>query len=166
MKHIHLEQEFDRRFEWYQDNRREGAYYPAILTLAELENCLEALPKNAQVKWKKRINHEPLTNEIVRLIEPGIAEAIEKIRRIVSFGTRWCFEELTLVLGMRIEIEMALLFLQKRCYLTKHHFRLDELDETIRAIARSRTNERDFRMAVTLYKRNKKLPLRSSWLNY
>lgn len=165
MKYIDLEREFDRRFQWYQDNREAGAYYPAILTLGELENCLEALPKRAQAKWKKLINEESLTKEIVREVEHGVEEAIERIQRIISVGTRWCFEELTLVLGRKIEIEIVLLFLHKRQYFTDHCFLLDDLDAAIMKIAKSKVNERDFRMAVTLNRRNWGLPISSRWLD-
>jgi hypothetical protein len=164
MKRVDLEQEFENRFQWNRDNRPAGAYYPAVVALAELENCLEALPKKAQAKWKKRINEEPLTEEIVREVERGLRIVIERTQRVVSVGERWCFEELALALGWKIEIEMVLLFLQKRQYLTEHDFPLDELDEAIKGIAKSKGNQRDFRMAVSLLRKNWGLPIRSKWL--
>jgi hypothetical protein len=164
MRRPHLEQAFNQRFQWYEDNREAGSYYPAILALAELEDCLEALPKNVQASWRKRINGEPLTGEVVRGVEAGIAEALETVRRIISVGNRWCFEEFSLVLGKMTEVELVLRFLQQRGLLTRHLFPLDELEADLLEIAGSKGNKQDFRMAVTLNKRNWGLPINSRWL--
>ncbi len=165
MKNQDLEKAFDESFLWYSNLMQGGAYFGALSKLAEMENCLPQLSKGLQAKWREQINKEVLSEDAIRELKVEIEKAIEKIRRILSFGTKWEPEELLLVWTIRIQIEMLLHFLNERHEITEHNSSLEEIDEAMLQVAKSKINKQGVQSATALIKRNWGLPISSRWLD-
>ncbi len=164
MKNQDLEETFNEYFLDYTEFIQGGSYFTAVSKLAEIENCLPQLNKGLQAKWKDRISKEVLSEDVIRALKIEIEVAIQEIRRILSFGTKWQFEELIVVWTRRIQIEMILHFLSERHQLTERDFSLEDVDEAMLEVAKSKINKQNLQIATNLMKKNWGLPINSRWL--
>ena len=164
MKNPELEEAFNQSFLEYSYLMQGGAYFGAVSKLAEMENCLPLLSKGLQAKWREQISKEILSEDVIRELKVEIEKAVEKIKRILSFGTKWQYEELLLVWTIRIQIEMLLRFLSERHWLTERNFSLEDIDEAMLEVAKSKINKQNLQIATNLMKKNWGLPINSRWL--
>jgi hypothetical protein len=164
MKSSELEEVFVERLLEYSYLMQGGAYFGAVSRLAEIENCLPLLSKGLQAKWKERISKEVLSEDVLHELKIEIEKAIKKIKRILAFGTKWQYEELLLVWTIRIQIEMLLCFLSERHQLTECNFSLEDVDEAMIEVAKSKINKQNLQIATNLMKKNWGLPINSQWL--
>ena len=166
MKNENLEEAFNDGFLRYSNLIQLGdASFGAVSELATLEHCLPQLSRELQAKWRERISKEVLSEDVIRELKVETEKAIEKIRRILSIGTRWDPDELLLVWTYRIQIEMVVRFLSERRQLTEHDFFLEDVDEDMLRVAKSKTNKQGVQRAIGLIKRNWGLPISSRWLD-
>ncbi len=156
-----LGKELSERFIEYQHFRNEGAYHAALKRLAEISHCIPQLDRPERSKWAERLRKEALTEEIIRAVKDGMEEDAQRIRRIFSHGSVWNDEEILLVLTIRIQIDLALAFLNERAVVT---VATDDIDEQMVHISKTSQNRRSFEVAIKLINANWGLPIRSKWL--
>lgn len=159
-----LEAQLDERFEWYLSLQQTGVHYSALKRIAEIFNCLPKLAGEQQKRWIERVSREMLLHDVVKATEDGIENDAQRIRRILSFGTKWNSDELLLVVQLKIEIEMVIALLNHYSQTVVSIASYKDIDEDIVEIANSKENARAFDMAVSLMRRNWGLPLSSRWL--
>lgn len=131
--------------------------------LAETYHCLSKLDDTAQKKWMERITSESLPSYFTLTIQAGVDKDIERIARILSFGTKWNEDEILLVLQIRIEIGILSVFLNE-LYSYRLKFSVNEIDEELRYLAKTKENKHSFEVAIGLMKKNWGIPIDSEWL--
>jgi len=163
MKNTNLNESFNERLQLYEHLWQEGAPYSAVKRLAEIFYCLPQLDEAGRAKWMDQLWKEALPDNVVQVVVAGIEKDAQRIRRILSVGSKWNDDELLLVLQLKIEIEMLLAFLKRRySHIPSSSF--DDIDEDLTRIARSKENKRDFERAVSLMVKNWGLPIDIKWL--
>lgn len=165
MKSRKLEDAFREWHFLYGEYARAGEYFAAVSHLAEMENCLPLLSRRSQAEWRARIDNEPLPADVVNALAAQMDGEIQRIRRILAFGTVWNHDELLTVCTTRIQIELLLDFLNKRGQLAGPEFTPDDVDEDMTRIARSKENRQALGIAVNLIRKNWGLPITSRWLD-
>jgi hypothetical protein len=162
-----LEETFTGRFREYEYLWQAGEYYGAAKRLAELSHCVSGLNADARNDWSERIKFfaSSMLKERSWALEDGLVGDAERIRRILSIGSRWNGEEILLVLGMRIEIDLMLSFLREH---RPHHasppLPLEYIDERLIELGKSKEHGPHFRWAIEMMKKNWGLPIDSRWL--
>lgn len=159
-----LLQNLSERFLEYQYLRQEGAYHAALKRMVEIYHCLPQLDKAARRKWTEQIQRETLPDEFIVALKVGIEEDAERIRKILAYGTIWNADEVLLVLTMRIEIDLALSFLNEYCS-QKVTVTTSDIDEQIVDISKTKENRHAFEVATNLMNKNWGLPIQSKWLS-
>ena len=162
-----LEETFIERFREYEYLWPAGEYYGAAKRLAELSHCLSGLSDDARNDWSERIKFfaSPMPEGAITVLENGLVGDAERIRRILSIGSRWNEDEVLLVLGMRIEIDLMLSFLSEYCsYNVTAPLPIEYIDERLVELAKSKEHKRHFRWAIDMMKKNWGLPIDSKWL--
>ncbi|MGH9874725.1 MAG: hypothetical protein ACRD9S_19905 [Pyrinomonadaceae bacterium] len=158
-----LAKELDERFRRYKELAAKGTWKSAVIALAEIFHCASKLPKAQGAEWVARVSDEQLSDDAMEQAEAGIKEKIQRLRRILSIGNRWTGEEILLVVQTRIEIELLTTYLSEKCP-TKPSPSLDDIDEDIVALSKSKEHQYDFKWAVGMMKKNWGLPIDSRWL--
>ena len=155
---------FDDRFKEYIELKEANEYYGAISILAQMLKSLPILSKSKQSEWARRLNSEPISEEIIEAVLVGINRDVNRLKRILSVGSRFNDDEIVLVLTLRYQIEVIMSFLFENCSL-KTDISLDDIDSVIQSMARSNENKRAFGEAINQIKRNSRLPFDNKLLN-
>jgi hypothetical protein len=158
-----LEERLEEFFQWYKSLLQGGEYYGAVKRLAEIAHCLPRLHKAAQMSWKDRLRKEPLPEDVIQIVKTGIEKDIQQVKRILSVGTKWTVEEIALVISNRIDVDLVSFFLNEYCFLNLT-IRLEDVDKAILRLAETKENNYDFRIAVSVLKKNWGLPIDNHWL--
>jgi hypothetical protein len=161
---LNLEEQIEEFFQCYKILLQEGAYYRAVKRLAEIANCLPKLHKTPQMLWKDRLRKEPLPEDVTQIVKTEIEKDIQQVKRILSFGTKWTVEEIVLVLSNRIDVDLVSFFLKEYCFLNLT-IELEDVDEAIIRVAKSKENNYNFRVAVSVLKKNWGFPIDNQWLS-
>lgn len=159
-----LERAFEEKFHAYERFMAGGSPFSAILFLGEIENCLPLLEGPSRAKWVELVGRVSLSEDIVRQVRGELESTVETVRGILSYGSRWDYTELLLVLTHRIEIELVSEFLRRRDQLQPDEPAMDDIDEAMLQIATSKANKTHHQLAVSLARRNWGLPIVSQWL--
>ena len=158
-----LETTFDERFKEYAYLWQVGEYYGAAKRLAELSHCLPNLDnEKTRKKWQDQIQSigAVIPNEIVIALEDGVGKDAERISRILSVGTRWEIEEILLILGVRIEIDLMLAFLKEHCsHTVTITLYLEYIDTEIERLAQSKEHGGLVGGSISMMKKIRGLPL-------
>jgi hypothetical protein len=160
----HLSQTLEERWADYLRYREGGATFPAFECLAEIAHCLkyETLPPQLTEKWSEAIRKAPITDEDMRSIHTAVAQNVRRLQGIVSVGTRFIFDEILLLITIRVELELLSAFLKERGIAMMSD--ITSADDDLKAIATSPVNARDFRSAHKAASMNWGIPLHSRWL--
>jgi hypothetical protein len=137
-----LAKKLDERFCWYKKLSDEAAWYSAFECLAEIFHCISKLPKDEQDAWTTRIQNEPLSDLALQEVKSGSRKDVQRIRRILSIGSRWNAEEILLIVQTRIELDLVFDFLN-HLLSAESKVALDDIDEAIVALAKSKEHQRD-----------------------
>jgi hypothetical protein len=143
---------------------REQCFYAALVGLAEVGNVLDQQDAHDPVaqKWKRMVGEEQISDAVH---DAAIAEAMKKVSRalhILSVGTTFIYEELVLVITIRVELGLFAQFLARRG--EAPDFRLSSIDDEMRRVAGYRENAGVFRSAQAAARKNWGAPIQSSWL--
>jgi hypothetical protein len=133
----------------YQRYRAAGAAYSALVELGEMGNVLDHQDGHDPVvqKWKRTVGEVQIPNA---MRGAAIAEAmkdVSRVQRILSIGTTFIYEELLLVITIRVRLELLTQFLAQRGEVPDFH--LSAIDDEIRRIAGYHENAAAFRSART-----------------
>lgn len=158
-----LAAKLDETFCSYKNLSDEAAWYSAIQRLAEIFHCVSKLPKDEQVEWTIRIQNERLSDLALQEAKSGWRKDVQRIRRILSIGSRWNAEEILLIVQTRIELDLMFDFLTHRRS-AESNVGLDDIDEAIVALSKSKEHQGDFKWAVGVMQKNWGLPIESRWL--
>jgi hypothetical protein len=160
-----LERKLEARWDQYQHYLAGGASYSALVTLGEIANILRngLISGAAAAKWRRTLDETSIPLDICAQAVAKAKSDIARLRRILSVGTKFLFEEDVLLVTMRVELEIFSDFMRERG--TAIEFDLESVDCDLRHVARSRENAKEFRSAQAACGRNWGLPLRSAWLN-
>jgi hypothetical protein len=148
----------------YQRLRAAGAAYAALVRLGEIDNILNQNEGHdpAVQKWKLSVGQAQIPDA---MREAAIAEAfksVSRLRRMLSIGTTFVYEELMLAITIRVELELLSRFLAQRG--TAPDFHLLAIDDELRRVAVHHENASAFRSAQTAARRNWGAPIQASWI--
>jgi hypothetical protein len=152
------------RWAEYQRFYRAGAAYSALTRLGAIENCLKhgRLSGAVAQKWQTLLRDVPLSDEDLTKARSEAFDTLERLRRMISVGTKFIYEELLWAITMRVELQLLSDFLRSR----KVADEIDTaaVDAELRDLGRSKENASAFRNAQNAAKRNWGIPLHTSWL--
>jgi hypothetical protein len=148
----------------YQRLTAAGAAYSALVRLAEMDNVLDHQDGHDPVvrKWKRTVGEVQIPNA---MRGGAVAEAmkdVSRVQRILSIGTTFIYEELLLVITIRVQLELLSQFLAQRGEAPDFH--LSAIDDEMRRVAGYHENASAFRSAQTAAKRNWGAPIQASWI--
>lgn len=161
-----FEREFEKRWWEYERLRDVGETYAALLRISELENCLEKVFSREGMyrDWRAAIRETHLSAREIARVRAGAKATANRLWKIVSTGTDFVYEELVLLLTLRVQLELVLEFLARRNITCIASDRVAPTDEEISAIASSRRHRAAFSDAQIAVARHWGLPLRARWL--
>jgi thymidylate synthase len=146
----------------YENFLRAGAYYSAVLRLAEIFNCLPRMNKKAKERWGKRVDREPLAIDVIKNAVASLKANAQRIRQVLSIGDTWNEDEILLILLTRTQIDILSRFLTQKA--SEIDVALDDIDEMINQMAQSNQNRRNYVLTVRQMRENSRLPTDSKWL--
>jgi hypothetical protein len=136
----------------------DGAF-TAVVHLAEIETCinLPETPIECRAHWSVVLASVSLPKPVVDAAHHGAQAHLARLQRIVGAGSRFIYEELVLVITMRIELDLFLAF-ARRHWPTVPQLDLSVIDAEIGEIAESPENSGAFASARRACQRNWGLP--------
>lgn len=149
----------------YMEHRSRGADYAAICRLGEFENLLhhDKVPAPLVMKWRQTLDSEQIPEEYLSKAIAGMQEDIARLRHVMSIGDRFIFEETMLLITLRVDVQLAMEFLESRSIEVGDA--LGEVDDSLRSIARSGLNLSAYESARRMARKNWGLPIVSKWLD-
>jgi hypothetical protein len=159
-----LDQALTRRWAEYQQLLKEGASYSAIVRLGEIANCLQpSSPPSIPVeKWQAILTEVHLTGEVLLAARTDAANQVNRLKRMLGVGGDFTYEELLLVIAVRVELDLFSQFLCARGI--QPELNLRQVDTDIRELASATLNISAFHSAQSAARKNWGLPIRSRWL--
>lgn len=156
------------RWDEHRSLRASGEAYSALVRLAEIYNVVEqfeARHPDADT-WLRRLDDvcRSLSAEEIESFRLGEGKTVARLERILSVGTRFTFEELLLVLTLRVQLGLVHELMQRLGVAPTAEERLSSLDEDLQHIPGSRENRELFRSAQRSALSHWGLPIRSAWL--
>lgn len=142
-------------FEEYDERVASGAYLAAIVKLGEL------LKWDKSAQYKSHIRRLELEHQIRTHVDPDVlrnaqtkaVDARKQAIKILSFGTKFTWDELVLILTLRIQLELASAVMAL-WDVEPSFFDLPGLDSEIREVAMCRVNRRAFASALQTIRKN------------
>ncbi|MEW8693445.1 MAG: hypothetical protein AB2535_20615 [Candidatus Thiodiazotropha endolucinida] len=114
MKRLEVK-EIVNMYEEFQGLWLQKEYYAALLRLANINECLSLLSKQERNKWIGNISISTMVVPVIKEVEDRVKKETDKILRILSVGYDFSFEEITLVLSIRNDIDSLINYLRDRC---------------------------------------------------
>jgi hypothetical protein len=149
----------------YDELKRRGDLYGAILKLAEIYNYLKQLDKGAYKNIPEFLQRVHLEDDAVEIISKRLARDFEKLERILTYGNVWDIDEVFLILDLRVGIDLICDFFQaKQISLAVPDFK--SVDEIIKYIAGSKENCKSYSHAVALMRKNRGGLIISQYLSF
>lgn len=158
-----LERLLDDKYDQYLSFGRGAPIYPAIRILAEVFRCVSKLDASRQKVWRDRIDAEELDDDALAAISAELDRQIFRVRRLLSIGDVWIFEEIVLLLTLRIEIELVIDFLLARGYISQCPD-LKGVDTKLYKISREKSNKQAYAESRRAIRSNWGLPISSQFL--
>jgi hypothetical protein len=152
------------RWTEYQRLLEVQAFYAALVRLAEMDNALSHDGTTWQFsrKWILTIQKETIPDEMYRKALAEAEQNVSRLKRMLSVGVNFTYEELVLAITLRVELQLlAELLMKKRGAI---EFVPDLADEDLRKVSGYSQNVSAFRSAKAAATRNWGIPIRSSWL--
>jgi len=141
-----LETAIAESFEEYQRFRDQDCHYSAIARLAEIENCSRRMPGIEGQQWSEMALGEAIPEKAITEVHRQMAADARRIEHILSIGNEWNDDELTLILTLRITLELVQTYLERRGI--EAALDLERVDTRIREVASSAQNKRVFNLVV------------------
>jgi hypothetical protein len=151
------------RWTEYQRLLEVRASYAALVRLAEMDNVLsqEGTTRPISRKWILIVQKEMIPDEMYRKALVEAEQNVSRLRRMLSVGTNFTYEEMVLAITLRVELQLlAELLLKRRGEI---EFAPDLADEDLREVSGYSQNVSAFRAAKATAKRNWGTPIRSPW---
>ena len=151
------------RWTEYQRLLEVRASYAPLVRLAEIDNVLsqEGVPWSISHKWGLIVQEETIPDEMYRRALAEAEQNVSRLKRMLSAGTNFTYEEMVLAITLRVELQLLAEFLLKRRGAIE--FTPDLADEDLREVSEYSQNVSAFRSAKAAAKRNWDIPIRSSW---
>jgi len=139
------------------------ASYAALVRLAEMDNVLsqEGTTWPISLKWVSIVQKETIPDEMYKKTLAEAEQNVSRLKRMLSVGTNFTYEELVLAITLRVELQLLAEFLLKRR--GEIEFAPDLADEDLREVSGYSQNVSTFRAAKATAKRNWGIPIQSSW---
>jgi hypothetical protein len=137
--------------------------YAAFVRLAEIDNVLsqDGVPWPISHKWALIVQNETIPDEMYRNALAEAEQNVSRLKRMLSVGTNFTYEEMVLAITLRVELQLlAELLLKRRGAI---EFAPDLADEDMQEVSGHSQNVCAFRSAKAAAKRNWGIPIRSSW---
>ena len=153
-------------FERYQGLRQAGEAYSASVQLGEIINCIRQNGRsiNDSEGWTARIAAVDLPIGDIAAISQGVQASLARIGHILGIGTKWEYEEILLIITLRVEVSMALEFLLFRG-IDISEVDVSVADEPMDAYAATSDGKKLMREASRMAKRNWGFPMSHRWLD-
>jgi len=151
------------RWTEYQRLLEVRASYAALVRLAEMDNVLsqEGTTRSISRKWILIVQKEMIPDEVYRKALAEGEQNVSRLKRMLSVGTNFSYEEMVLTITLRVELQLlAELLLKRRGEI---EFAPDLADEGLQEVSGYSQNASAFRSAKAAAKRNWGIPIRSSW---
>lgn len=141
-----------------------GKYNSAAVYLAIVYYFLSDADKNTQKIVKNSIKVNSNIDEVVEGAKQELKNRLERVNRIISFGTKWTYEELEHLILTRIDIEFLVNFLSNTKEIPKDYAStISSIDEWFQGISKSKNHIQDYQTAINVVKKNESLPIESKW---
>ena len=151
------------RWTEYQRLLEVCASYAALVRLAEMDNILsqEGATWPISHEWPLIVQKETISDEMYRKALAEAEQNVSRLKRMLSVGTNFTYEEMLLAITLRVELQLlAELLLKRRGAI---EFTPDLADEDLREVFGYSQNVSAFRSAKAAARRNWGIPIRSSW---
>lgn len=164
MKQFDLKKQLDAQFDEYMYFKDYNDTLGAFFRLSQIYNCIPRLEKKEQSRWLKIVRKETLNQEQIQLIKTNLEGHVEHMERLLSAFSDWIFEDIVLLLTIRIYMDLATDLLKEFGYLNEE-FDLKDIDENIQDISKTKSGKSEFISAVKSIRRNQPLPINNTWLS-
>lgn len=160
-----LPKELQGRWAEYLHYLKAGAMYSAFVRLGEILNCLNhcRLPQGKVQEWRAMVLGTERTEEEIRSAQTEAKREAARMHDIMSVGSKFEYEELVLLITMRVELELLSEYLADRNVVAAVDG--EALDRELGVIAKSAANAATFRSAQLAARTNWGIPLHSAWLH-
>jgi hypothetical protein len=154
----------DGRWADYLRLCREGAIYSASVRLGEIANCLRfaQLASDLASKWSGALKRVTMSPDMIQAVREEARTKAERLGRMLHGDSSMTYEEMLLLITIRVELEMLFAFLAERRIGDLPD--LSSLDADLSAAACSPKNAAAYVTAQESARKNWGLPLRSEWL--
>jgi len=154
-----MKEEVEQRWTEYERLMHGGAYYAAMLRVADISSVRDAVSQEGRENLKKRCLAIKIDLKVSEALGADISINIARVRRILSVGQRWTFEEFLLVITIAVQIDL-LIALLKDLGIRINPESPSYLTSEIRKAARGEVNQRAFASAVSAARQNWGLPIK------
>lgn len=147
----------------YEKFRSDGEIYTAVTRLAALENVLFSgtLEISVEDRWRDRIRNENFSSKEMQTVVHRSKAAAERLQRILDVAGSFQYEELMLLLTLRIELELVNDLFTRRTGSVA--VEMKAVDDEIFDVAQSKTHSSTFAKAQVSVRRNWGLPIQTRW---
>lgn len=160
-----IERLLAQRWTRYEEYKRSGAAYSALVRLGEIINVLRhgGISEPVGRKWNVAARQVEVSNEMYRQAVAEAKQNISRVERMLGIGTTFLYEELMLALTVRVELGLLCEFFIDRGIALE--FSPGSFDEKLLEVSRRKENVVAFRSAQAAAKRNWGVPVQSPWLD-
>ena len=129
-----------------------------------IANCLghAQVPPETRTRWTALLEEVSISHEALRSIQGEARKTIARIERIVGTGSQFVYEEVLLVITLRVELDLVSAYLAQRGLGALPD--VDRRDEEITSVFSTSAHSSISRSAQQTARRNWGLPLHSKWL--
>lgn len=157
-----LEKEF-RQFEIFWKDR---VYWGGIVNLSFIHNCLITCNISSKTKseWIEKISAVDFTQTAVDSIQNEFVNYYERLKRIMSIGSKFNDDEFLLLILYHTELYLVKKYLKTKG-IELPPIDLDELEEQIKELGNLKQNKKDFLSAINQLRKNSPFPVDIIWMN-
>jgi len=160
-----IERLLAQRWTRYEEYKRSGAAYSALVRLGEIINVLRhgGISDPVGRKWNVAARQVEVSDEMYRQAVAEAKQNISRVERMLGIGTTFLYEELMLALTVRVELGLLCEFFIDRGIALE--FSPGSFDEKLLEVSRRKENVVAFRSAQAAAKRNWGVPVQSPGLD-
>ena len=157
--------ELEAVFAEHQKLLQAGAAYSACVRLGEIVNCVRhnLCSTRESEAWMARVAAADLSVGDIATISQDLQSSLDRIDHILGVASEWQYEEILLIVTLRIEASMAMEFLLARG-IDVSSIDMSVADEAMEAYASKSDGLRLICEASRTVKRNWGIPLSHRWL--
>jgi hypothetical protein len=150
----------EERFGEFEKLLQGNARFSAATRLGQIAFCLPHLPPSIRKYWERKLSEN--VSQIGRdpAVRQGIENNVRRISQIVNHGGTYLFEELCLVLSLRLDVISALTFLEcLDCQTTEESDAIRSIDQAVLDMAKDPDTRAAISDAAKHISRNFGLPI-------